>query len=63
MSQAYQNKQVSPGTGGFQEQVISLGMPMSHVKAVEAAGEGWRGPPCRRLQGSRPRRHRGRGAR
>lgn len=51
MSQAYQDKQVSPGTGGFQEQVISLGIPISHAKA---AGDGCCGPPCRRLQGSSP---------
>lgn len=61
MSQAYQDKQASPGTGIFQGQVTSLGIPISHLKAVEAVGEGWRGPPCRRLQGLWPRRHRGRG--
>lgn len=63
MSQAYQDKQASPGTGVFREEVMPLGILISHVKAVEAVGEGWRGPPCRRLQGLWPRRHRGQGAR
>lgn len=40
MSQVYQDKQVSPGTGGFQEEVISLEILIFRVKAAEAAGEG-----------------------